>query len=220
EAAKRNKLLSYWCRLFESLSYSPQDLYTSVLANLSLRDVPALETTGVKYRQSGLFSPERLYLQLRRERLVFEICGAPFGTGFFVSSRLFDRHREPTLLDYLVIFAVLSFMGAFTGFQYGWTWSLIETTGMIALAWSLMRLGVALPVDSVDRVLSDLPCIGPVYDLLFHPDTYYRQDLNHCYREAVHNALMQAIDGIVNEKGLKPLSGEERRPTLRSLDRP
>ncbi|MHB8519862.1 MAG: hypothetical protein ACYDH9_03800 [Limisphaerales bacterium] len=219
EAAKRNKLLAYWCQLFEGLSYSPQELYETVLANLSAREVPDLEAKRVMIRQSGPFSPERQYLQLRRERLVCEICGAPFGTGFFVSSRLFDRRRDPTLMDYLVLLLFLNAAAGITAFQYGWVWGVITTTGIIACLWSLMRLGVAFPVGSLDRVLADLPCIGPVYDWFFYPDTYYRQDVNNSYREAVHHALMEAVDGIVRQKGLKPLSADERRPTLPSLER-
>jgi hypothetical protein len=34
---------------------------------------------------SGLLSAKREYLHVRRGKLAFDICGAPFGTGFFLS---------------------------------------------------------------------------------------------------------------------------------------
>ncbi len=216
--ARNNVMLGYWCKWFRNLSFSPKDFYGMVLRNVHGCALPGLEPRNILLRQSGPFSPERLYLQLRRERLVFEICGAMFGAGFFVSSRLFDRRREPTWADYLVLFLILGFWGQAVLFTRGWVWAVIVTTGIIALLWSLMRLAVLDAVSGLDRLMSDIPFLGPVYDWLFHPDTYYRQDLNNSYREAVHEALMQAIDDMTSRKGARPLTAEERRPILRSLD--
>jgi hypothetical protein len=219
EQAKRNVLLSYWCKLFENFNYSPKQFYKLVEGSLQQREVPSLETYHLVLHQGGVFSPRRLYLQLRRERLVFEICAAPFGTGFFVSSRLFDRRRNINLLHILLALSFLGFCGFAVWINYGLTWAIIAVSGIMALVWSLMRLAAADLAVSLDRTLPELPVIGPMYDYFFHPDTYYRQDLSSSYRDAVHNAVMEAIDGMTSAQGIKPLSADERRPILRDLHR-
>ena len=97
--AKRNRLLSYWNHLFDKPLCSPSEFYAEVEENLGNRQVPNLEQGQILMHEKNILSRARLYLQMRRERLVFEICAAPFGTGFFVSSRLFDRRRVATWLD-------------------------------------------------------------------------------------------------------------------------
>lgn len=217
--AKWNQLLSYWCKLFPSVTYAPGDFYALVAEHLAAQQVPALEVNRVLLRQSGPFSPGRLYFELRRERLVFEICGAPFGTGFFVSSRLFDRRREATLLDLALLFLAIGMCGAPVAFRFGWVWGVIAVTGIIALLASVMRLAATETLAWLDRTLADLPFLGLIYERFFHPDTYYRHDTNNAYREAVHLAVLRAIDDMTTKKGLQPLADDERRPILRTLER-
>lgn len=223
EAAAReanwNQLLSYWCDLAPNLSFSPQDFYALVTKHLAAQQIPGLETHHVRMRESGRFSSERLYLQFRRERLVFEICGFPFGTGFFVSSRLFDRRKPAKWYDYVLLLLAMSLIAAPARFAYGWLWGFIAFTGVIAVVWTVMRLAATEAIAGLDRVLSDIPILGLIYDRFFHPDTYYRQDTNHAYRLAVGRAVRGAVDEMRNEKGLKPLTDTEWRPVMRELER-
>lgn len=216
---RRNVLLSYWCKLFPGVSYSPQEFYALVAANLEAQRVPGLETGQVTMRQSGAFSSERLYLQFRRERLVFEICGAPFGAGFFVSSRLFDRRREATLLDIILLLLLIGLCGIPVAYQFGWMWGLFAIAGIIAFLWTVMRLAATETLAWLDRTLSDLPLVGLIYERFFHPDTYYREDTNNAYREAVHGAVMQAVDEMITQRGVTPLTPEEKRPSICELHR-
>src|SRR5213592_4594932 len=91
EAAKRNVQLFYWPKLIERFSYSPQNFYALVMKAASERQVPGFEPRHLMLRQGGPLSPKRMYLQFRRERMFIEICGFQFGTGFFVSERVFER---------------------------------------------------------------------------------------------------------------------------------
>ncbi len=206
--SKWNEQLSYWCDLYPSFTYPPK-----------LQQVPGLEASHVLMRQSGRFSSERLYLQFRRERLVFEICGAPFGTGFFVSSRLFDRRKRATWFDIILLFLLIGVCGAPLAYQFGWLWGIIGATGLLALLWSIMRLAATETITWLDRTLSDLPLIGLVYDRFFHPDTYYRQDTNNAYGKAVNHAVRQAVDEMRSQKGLKALRDDEWRPVTRDRQR-
>src|SRR5437867_10644168 len=98
---KDSQQLSYWCKLFDNFNFSPKEFYAMTTKNLEGREIPDLEKQFIMFQQSGVISAKRLYMQLRRERLVFEVCAAPFGTGFFVSSRLSDKRREANLLHFL-----------------------------------------------------------------------------------------------------------------------
>jgi hypothetical protein len=51
---------------------------------LEERQVPDLKYARVEWPEGGMLSDRREYLRITRERL--DVCGAPFGTGFFVPS--------------------------------------------------------------------------------------------------------------------------------------
>jgi len=53
------------------------------------KKIPDVKFSRVEHKEGGLFSSSREYLRVVRGDLRYEICGAPFGNGFFVSSRLF-----------------------------------------------------------------------------------------------------------------------------------
>ncbi len=218
--ARRNTLLSYWCTLLESFSYSPRDFYSLVTENLAKREVPGLLVGAVKLREGTIFSRERIYLQLRRERLVFEVCAAPFGTGYFVSSRLFDRRRDARFMDYVIVLGMLILIAAGVWNEFGGMVGIIVTGLLITTIWSLMRLAVAGFAVWLDETLCIVPWIGPIFETLFHPDTYYRQDQREMYREAVHRAVMESVATMTVESGVRALSDEEMRPHFGGSARP
>ena len=59
--------------------------------------------------------------------------------------------------------------------------------------------------------------IGPVYGLLFRPQTYYRYDTAQMFQKTVHNAVLEAIDQLTTEKGLRALSQEDRKPVMQEM---
>lgn len=216
---KDNTQLAYWCKLFDNFNFSPKEFYAMTAKNLETREIPDLEPQYVMLQQSGILSAKRLYVQLRRERLVFEICAAPFGAGFFVSSRLFDRRREANLLQLAgICLGVLLIAGGIYQAFGGWG-VFFSIVAAIAAKVYFSRFAPARVMKWLDRTVPGVPGLGLVYEHFFLRDTYYRQDAAQCYREAVHNAVMQSIDEMTALKGLKPLSTEERRPILSDLHR-
>jgi hypothetical protein len=81
-------LLSHWCNLIEKFQYAPMEFYSIIETSVDARKVPKLSKARIKLREGGMMSAKREYLRLTRDNLIFDICGAPFGNGFFVSSRL------------------------------------------------------------------------------------------------------------------------------------
>lgn len=78
-------VFSNWYHLVEGLQASPKEFYTSVEAAVARRQIPSVELSRVDWREGGVLSAKREYLRVTRKPHLFDICGAPFGTGFFVS---------------------------------------------------------------------------------------------------------------------------------------
>lgn len=84
-------VLSQWSTLVEGLQWSPKDFYGSVEQAIQQRQLPDIALSRVNYAEGGPFSARREYLRVTRKDHIFDICGAPFGTGFFFSSWLAGR---------------------------------------------------------------------------------------------------------------------------------
>ena len=77
--------LSHWYTLMENFQASPIEFYESVETAIQKRQVPNCALSRVDWREGGVLSAQREYLRVSRGRLVFDVCAAPFGTGFFIS---------------------------------------------------------------------------------------------------------------------------------------
>src|SRR2546425_2752428 len=67
--------------------------------------LPETALAKVEWSEGGIFSAKREYLRIERKELIFDICGAPFGRGFFVSwwlARSEEHTSELQSLAYLV----------------------------------------------------------------------------------------------------------------------
>jgi hypothetical protein len=217
EREKRNKLLDYDPHHFDSCTHTPVEFYKMVLRNLDWRKVPDLKAGTIWLHEGHVFSRERLYLQLKRERLVFEICAAPFGTGYFVSSRLFDRRRGANAFHYIFACLFLASIGIAVWYRFGWIIGVIATGFLFSTLWSLMRLAVQESAAWLDQNLCEFPVLGPIYESLFHPNTYYREDTNTMYKAVVKKAFKESVSELVKMKGLK-ITGDESKLFLEKLD--
>ena len=70
-------------------------------------------------------------------------------------------------------------------------------------------------------LLAMIPFFGPVAQVLFRrfikPETYYQTDTALMFQQSVHAAVMEVIDGLTEEKGLRALSELERKPVSREF---
>ena len=88
-------VISHWYKLIENLQASSMEFYSSIESAIQRRQVPDTKPSRVDWRESGFTSARREYLRVARGRHVFDICGAPFGTGFFVSWWLGEARPSP-----------------------------------------------------------------------------------------------------------------------------
>jgi len=80
-----------WQQGFENLRFSSEAFYQSCERAIRKREIPGISFSRVRYSEGGLTSAKREYLHIVRGDYVYDICAAPFGTGFFVSSWYFEK---------------------------------------------------------------------------------------------------------------------------------
>lgn len=225
-------IVSHWCKLLENLQYSSRTFYEKLDQAISKRQIPNIHTGQIHWPEGSVLSAKRLYLRLVRERLVIDICAAPFGTGFFVSWRMGEIRLR---VSFFLLFLLLCFCYWMYGSIYDrYSWEIYrfrilhqnEFIGIIAAAIALfflilffLRQVVASGLSDLDAVLLRIPILGPFYERFLRPITYYRIDLMLVYQEAVHQAVLEVVDEITTTNGIKPLTESERKPILTELYR-
>jgi len=83
----KEEVIEHWYSPVDNFEFATADFYQMIEKELSARKVPNLEISNVEWSEGGMLSDKRKYLRLRRERLVFDICAAPFGSSYFFSFR-------------------------------------------------------------------------------------------------------------------------------------
>lgn len=80
------EVISHWSTLIEDFNASPQQFYAAVNKSLEKRKMPNARIDLITFKESHLLSAKREYLRIScKNDFYFAICGAPFGTGFFIS---------------------------------------------------------------------------------------------------------------------------------------
>src|SRR6188474_2416272 len=110
----RPEVVSHWHKLLEDQQASALDFYGAVEEELKRRDVPGLQLERVDWREGGVTSAKREYLRIGRERLTFDLCAAPFGTGYFFSWWV-AKQKSPyaAMLGYAGLIVVIGVLGLF-----------------------------------------------------------------------------------------------------------
>jgi hypothetical protein len=219
---------SHWCNLVENMSASPADFYRRLREVIRDRKIPNLDEGHVQWREGGLLSAKRLYFRLLRERIVIDVCAAPFGTGFFVSWRLGHIWLRLNFLGALMLIAgVIAALGtAYDNYRFeilyltyryhSWIpWGIIGTAVFLLVMLNVMRGAVAAGLSDLDALFLHTPILAGFYERFLRPVTYYRVDLALMYEQAVHAAVMQVVDEFTDVQKLPRLSEDQRKPIRR-----
>ena len=228
--AKPVDFISYTPQLFERMSFSSQEFYNRLEQALAERAIPDLNVSRVIWKEGGMLSPGREYVRVQRERYVFDVCAAPFGTGFFVSLWCAERPlRLGILLWFLLASALLIATSCFMQKQaeihhylmrdFGLDW-----TGAVSLAFfGLLCIYLTAAVivgTNLDMFMMGVPVLGYFYERYFRAITYYRIDMMSMYRAAVKAAVHQVIDEITKAKGILSASEFSEKPIMKQLLEP
>src|SRR5262245_51964623 len=97
-------VLGNWHKLVEKFATSSKEFYASVQIALERREIPGLKTKRIVWKEGGVLSPHREYLRMTDGRITFDLCAAPFGTGFFFSWWLVKKQASWVALYSLSFF--------------------------------------------------------------------------------------------------------------------
>lgn len=208
-------VFAHWHKLVENFEASPLEFYEAVEAAVRRREVPDMHCSRIEYHESGVLSALRVYQRIERKKLAFDICAAPFGTGFFFSWWLTEPKKSfkaQGCLLFLFLIALSYFIQAKFSLQGCAIAFLLGIAAVVVLV-AGARGGWLISED----IILDTPYLGAIYEYFFDPETYYKEDTRIMYREMVHAAVLEAVDGTLETKGLRALAPEDRQPTVRSL---
>lgn len=228
------QIISHWHALVDGFSTSSLDFYDAVEAVVRAREVPDATFSRVYFAEGTVVSAKREYLRVERGKLAFDICAAPYGTGFFFSWWLVrPGPRYPFLwplaffvLTTLWLLMLLSSLSrSVTASAFG------SSDGGSGCLFVMLLLGVPavlfgigwgireghFGVESED-VLA-IPVVGWLYERFFDPMTYYTSDTALMFQEAVARAVGEVIDSLLSAQGLRALTEDDRKPSIRDLAR-
>ena len=208
------RVVSHWHQYFDQIQFSPREFFGALDAALLKRAIPDAKPTRVEFAEGAKLGGKREYVRVARKGYTFDVCAAPFGSGFFVSW-WFSRRRG-------LLYAAIAFILALTLLGV-----LVKAAGLflgtfltiVALPAFFLVLGYAIRrglVGTEERVLA-VPIMGLLYRWLFNPLSYYQIDSELSFEKAVHAAVLETVDTLTDGKGIRALSEIERKPMLREL---
>lgn len=209
-------VLSHWYNLLEQFSMSSLDFYSSIEDCLKRREVPNIKTSRIDWSESGVFSAKREYLRVERGPYVFDVCGAPFGTGFFISYWLVRPQLTPWIVTLFLLMLSAGFVLMACTLVLGFLGPFIFPFAYPVLFWIFVQM-MNNSREGWDDSIVAIPILGAIYERIFRPVTYYRIDTALMFQTAVHNAVLEAIDRVTEGKGVRALSELEKRPVMMSL---
>jgi hypothetical protein len=217
---KKTDLIDHWYSLVPGFNTSSKEFYKAIKKELKAREVPGLDISHVDFAEGGIMSNKREYLRMTRERLVFDICAAPFGTAFFFSCRFAEIPAAIQLWQLLVVSVgaviiaglIFKFAGLFLGI-------VILIIGVAVLIY-LLRNAVAMGLKNLDATLIKSPMLGPIYENWFRKETYYRQDTRIMYRDTVNDVVKAKVEETTGAKGIKLIKFNQYSPIFGELYKP
>ena len=144
------EVISHWSTLIENFNMSPQGFYNAVTVALEKRQMPNARIDRISFKESHLLSAKREYLRIScKNDFYFAVCGAPFGTGFFVSWWLLQP-PDGCMATMFSGFPVLSMIAR--ALVKPWTYYRIDTATMFRTATHSAVLEVVDAITSSQNI--------------------------------------------------------------------
>jgi len=118
---------SHWNTLVDNFHFSTFDFYELLEKELNKHRLPDLQISKVRLKEGHMLSSRRLYLRLTWGSLQYDICAAPFASGFFVSWWLINHVPLPMILIYRIPYVGKRMVDLFFPMTYYKT----DTTSML-----------------------------------------------------------------------------------------
>ncbi len=200
--------------LIDGFQTSTDAFYKCIEDELTARQVPGLDLMRLDYQEGGLLSSRRDYLRMRRERLTFDLCSAPFGTSWFFSYRFCEIPAPFPILQLVFVLALTAGLGLGYVLLFGPVWGGI-VIGMTVLGFGLiLRNALTLGLKDFDAWLLAVPVFGRVYEILFRKETFFRQDTRFMYAEMLERVIQEKIREVTAAEGIERVEFMEAKPDV------
>ena len=202
----------WWYVVLLDFEASTEEFYSAIEQDLAARDLQGLELSRVEYAEGGLLSAQRAYLRMKRERLLFDVCSAPFGTSWLFSCRFSEF---PITIRLWEVLALLLGLGAFW-FSYVQLFGFLTGNIMFGATMIGMILAMVCAVPfgfhDMDAALMQMPVVGPFYEVFFRKDTYYRQDTRAAYTTIVNSIVRARVQEVARARGVEDVQFFDQPP--------
>lgn len=175
----RESVVDHWHEFVENFEMEPLEFYELVHQELNQRQVPGLGTFCVTHAEGGTGSADRLYLRLDRHAGHFDICAAPFGTGFYFSY----RYIVPTPVG--VVMGIL------------WGLGMIALVTGLATIFGYLHWLTAIPVGMGAMLLWTIAILSR------RKETYHRMDTNLMYLATVPTVVKKIVEQVTLHQGVQ-----------------
>lgn len=203
--------------LIDGFQTSSDQFYQSIESELETRQVPGLELQRLDYHEGGVLSAKREYLRMRRERLTFDLCSAPFGTSWFFSYRFCEIPAPLPLWQLLLVLILCGSLALGYVALFGPIWGGI-VVGMTILGFGLvLRNSLSLGFDDFDAWLLTVPVFGRIYEALFRKETFFRQDTRFMYAEMLERLIQDKIREVTGENGIEKIEFIEAKADMHPI---
>jgi hypothetical protein len=217
KASKRgSEILEHWYTLIPGHHFSTTEVYDGIEREIAAQKLPALKMSRVDMAEGGVLSDNRVYLRMKREKLIFDVCAAPVGVNYFFSYRFYE---EPGLtpFDIACAFVLLGLIFAIGANYLGFTWGSLIVFVLCATLAQRAKLAVGRGLQDIDTKLVEVPIIGPIYENLLRKDTYYRQDVRIAYCSIVSGIVKDIVEKTTAAKGVELIREFTHSPGIGDL---
>lgn len=217
--SRRGDVSSHWGTHVPNFQLPVKEFYANVEEAIRERQIPGLEILRVPFLESTLLSHRREYLRVIRDRQVFDICAAPFGTGFFFSCRELEIPLAFSIRGLIGVFLAVPLVGIFFMQLFGVLGGFFAFGSYLLFGACFMFAVGRSGLQWLDLLLLRVPIIGMVYEAWFRRDTYFNQDTRLFYLTVINELIRAKVEEITASKGVTLLNMFERQPILDELYR-
>lgn len=191
---RKVSLSDYWFVMLDNFETSTPEFYAAIKESILKRKIPGVEITTVDFPEGGALSEDRSYLRIRRERLIFDVCSAPFGTSWFFSCRFAEIPMRLRWWESLIILSLVAGFFMLSIEIFGITWGCVISALNLLGGLFLLNNLVALGLHDLDSVLLKIPVLGAFYETYLRRPSYYRDDTRRMYSTAVDRLVRTAVE--------------------------
>lgn len=200
---KKPEVLEHKYHVVDNFESSTADFYEAIEKELAARRLEGLEISRIEYAEGGVLSAKREYLRLRRERLVFDVCSAPFGTTWLFSWRFSFIPVQLMGWEILVVLLVLAGAILFYQMLFGLVLGSILFGASVLSLLLFMRNTVSLGLQDIDAALLQIPIVGAFYEEFLRKDSYFREDTRFAYIEIVRSVIIANVATATGADGIR-----------------